>query len=849
MGDYNSNHPATMIKKAGPPVPPRPSAVLVANALAKSRAGNSSTTTVVTPGTTVTTSPSDHHYNNNPQQKQSTLNAGGGSLHNSIVVTSRNKILISNNSTASNSPSTGNSGTWQKTTAQGGVSVSTTVSAVEDMGLKPLQIETYTKSPSMIRAKRMVDYNHGQPQNTSARNAEDDSGDLWLHSRRPPPVAAARLTTAKAAAQDLMMSTRPKNTCNNNNNNFSGNQKSSSLENDAMRLLQDKKTVVVTSGGNESKPKNSFVATSSTFAGQNNHHHNANNGLNGAADEDHNNALGCRQAEPSPQTLVRVLGNGSNVAISNQSNYVNECTIGQSQSPANVQSQLAAGNDHHTNSNNKWTDNNKTRSDAILATTISTDTVALVSHSTRNYPEDVVLMTGSINDGDKVSRNSPYNRSTTAIELKTDNIESNDYCDDDNHNAFATDNHSGSNAVNGSSALPTVVHDNCRSDVIVVGGTTETASENHSVLQLLPPPPQRTTTRDQNRNRIEIKATEPGRYELGNWQRPKMQNHLSSISSSSSSSRTTLLIRSGSSASSDSSLSTTSSASLSSSSFSKGHEEQASSKSMAHHQLQQKQQRTEIIINHHHSPSIDHHHVQYPTNGGSLAGVVRPEPEGGESTSVGSANEQHHRTDVKKSTPVGGGALIKTAAVQLDRLPRERKVAFHEKLISELAAMHHRGQSPQPQEEEVAKRRATNARGDTAEITAEDEEQQHLKRHSISSPDGSSVSPNGSRRSRIRTADWIEVGDNGKQMLFSSCQISLEDSGLEDEMERLEETSSSGAGDSWDSVIDHDERYLLISCFMIRYCLLPVVVMIGERDCDGRWGDIWKRRSLSREEF
>lgn len=206
--------------------------------------------------------------------------------------------------------------------------------------------------------------------------------------------------------------------------------------------------------------------------------------------------------------------------------------------------------------------------------------------------------------------------------------------------------------------------------------------------------------------------------------------------------------------------------------------------------------------------------MQYPTTT-SLAGVVRPEPEGGESESIGSANEQQqHRTDVKKSTPVAvataAAAALKTA-VQLDRLPRERKVAFHEKLISELAAMHTRGQSPMspsppPPPPEETNHQRQQERKDPA--IAEDDHKQ-LKRRSIESPDRASVSPNGSHRSRIRTADWIEVGDNGKKVVFSSCQISLEDSGLEDEMERLEETSSSGAGDSWDSVIDHDERYLL----------------------------------------
>uniref|UniRef100_A0A1A9Z478 Uncharacterized protein n=1 Tax=Glossina pallidipes TaxID=7398 RepID=A0A1A9Z478_GLOPL len=76
------------------------------------------------------------------------------------------------------------------------------------------------------------------------------------------------------------------------------------------------------------------------------------------------------------------------------------------------------------------------------------------------------------------------------------------------------------------------------------------------------------------------------------------------------------------------------------------------------------------------------------------------------------------------------------------------------------------------------------------------------------SPSGcsSDSSPYGTERSaRIRTSDWIEVGDNGKEVTLTSCHISLEDSGLEDE-ERLDEMSSSGVGDSWDSVKEEAEQ-------------------------------------------
>ena len=70
----------------------------------------------------------------------------------------------------------------------------------------------------------------------------------------------------------------------------------------------------------------------------------------------------------------------------------------------------------------------------------------------------------------------------------------------------------------------------------------------------------------------------------------------------------------------------------------------------------------------------------------------------------------------------------------------------------------------------------------------------------------SDSSPYGTERSaRIRTSDWIEVGDNGKQVTLTSCHISLEDSGLEDE-ERMDEMSSSGVGDSWDSVKEAEQH-------------------------------------------
>ena len=77
-----------------------------------------------------------------------------------------------------------------------------------------------------------------------------------------------------------------------------------------------------------------------------------------------------------------------------------------------------------------------------------------------------------------------------------------------------------------------------------------------------------------------------------------------------------------------------------------------------------------------------------------------------------------------------------------------------------------------------------------------------LNRNSAqSTPD---ISPSGTQRSRIRHSDVIEYDKNGKKVLYSSCYISLEDSGLEDE-EKLDDCSS-GVGDSWDSCKDGEER-------------------------------------------
>ncbi|KAL9900467.1 uncharacterized protein ACN427_007673 [Glossina fuscipes fuscipes] len=182
----------------------------------------------------------------------------------------------------------------------------------------------------------------------------------------------------------------------------------------------------------------------------------------------------------------------------------------------------------------------------------------------------------------------------------------------------------------------------------------------------------------------------------------------------------------------------------------------------------------------------------------------------------------------------------------------EKKTAFHEMLISELAAMRtksnsmenlqtkdcrqsvdrstmlmatstpksstaaaiqntirNRYNSLEDHEEDVDADNIEDADGDTEDdllnkslkVIASNK----LRKRSPSGCSSDS-SPYGTERSaRIRTSDWIEVGDNGKEVTLTSCHISLEDSGLEDE-ERLDEMSSSGVGDSWDSVKEEAEQ-------------------------------------------
>lgn len=677
-----------MIKKPGPPVPPRPNAVLVANALAKTRVNSTPGGAVAVRQAVYNKSPtgSSEQQQNYPvpqSSSQSNNDAMGG---NGIMISAgKNKILIRNEAAA---------GSWQRAVASTFQSSSSTCNVVNVESLTPLQIETYTKSPSMMRAKRMVDYQSNG--SSSERNVDSDCAGMVGGGGGGGGSVATRTT-------DLISRTK---------NNTA---KIVSLENSSEngRVPPCSGTVVITSDSSSSSISRGGIESKKYFyssaAGVNNNH---SNGLNGGAaataatadDEDHN-FLDCRRRVQEESSPVKVLRNCN--AISNNKNYGNECTIGQSQQSQKDQ-------------RIKWIDSGSRRpetttdGDDATVTTIRTDTASIDSVS-QNYDQEKNRFNGG---GGEFIKNQNVVRSTaTAIEMQC------------KHNSYSQQ---------------TVTRNCSTGGVIVVGAATS----NNTCQELL------------NRNRIEIKATEPGRFETRNLQR---NNNNSS---------TTLLIRSGSSASSDSSLSTTSTASLTSSSSSPF---SAAKEAI----MKQQQKRTEIIINH--SPGIDHHQhrPKQLQQQHQLAGVVRPEPEGGES--ICSATED--RTDVKKSIPIAASALL------LDKLPRERKVAFHEKLISELAAMHPRD-------------------GAVVEIGGQTNDRNELTASPDNTNSSSAGSPNGSQRSRIRTADWIEVGDNGKQEIFSSCQISLEDSGLEDEMERLEETASSGAGDSWDSIIDHDERYL-----------------------------------------
>jgi hypothetical protein len=113
---------------------------------------------------------------------------------------------------------------------------------------------------------------------------------------------------------------------------------------------------------------------------------------------------------------------------------------------------------------------------------------------------------------------------------------------------------------------------------------------------------------------------------------------------------------------------------------------------------------------------------------------------------------------------------------QNDEKLKDRKVMFHEMLISELSEM----------------RRAGN---DT---------DNHHQYHRLSSAKScSDLSPSGNKQMTIMEMrdDVKVINKNGNTM----CLISLEDSGVEDE-EKADDCSSSGVGDSWDSCKDMQNR-------------------------------------------
>lgn len=194
---------------------------------------------------------------------------------------------------------------------------------------------------------------------------------------------------------------------------------------------------------------------------------------------------------------------------------------------------------------------------------------------------------------------------------------------------------------------------------------------------------------------------------------------------------------------------------------------------------------TEIIIKSAVAGEQERNDTNYETKLEHCIQVRTPSPPGVNSSFGGGRMENVTAVDVEAQTD-GNCVAAKVTP---------KKVSFHELLISELAAMHNNSRDSGGQLSVV--------------VPSGVEHEPHLlpERKRIPSTGSTDSSPNGTRKARIRTADWVEVGDNGKEVLLSSCQISLEDSGLEDE-ERLDDVSSSGVGDSWDSVKDIEERYV-----------------------------------------
>uniref|UniRef100_A0A182S5J7 Uncharacterized protein n=1 Tax=Anopheles maculatus TaxID=74869 RepID=A0A182S5J7_9DIPT len=189
----------------------------------------------------------------------------------------------------------------------------------------------------------------------------------------------------------------------------------------------------------------------------------------------------------------------------------------------------------------------------------------------------------------------------------------------------------------------------------------------------------------------------------------------------------------------------------------------------------------------------------------------RPEPEGGEHVVPSSDN--------RTAGTVTGASVTKSQSTTtldpatLDSKLSEKKIAFHELLISELTAMRQKQQKDQDHQDRQKVTQLQQEKGvqhDEPTVVAVDlakiNRRQRVPSERRSSGSETETTPNGTatRLPKIRTADWIEVGDNGKQVVLSSCQISLEDSGMEDE-EKLDDASS-GVGDSWDSVKEDAEE-------------------------------------------
>lgn len=212
----------------------------------------------------------------------------------------------------------------------------------------------------------------------------------------------------------------------------------------------------------------------------------------------------------------------------------------------------------------------------------------------------------------------------------------------------------------------------------------------------------------------------------------------------------------------------------------------------------------------------------------------RPEPEGKEEYREGSdsSNSDSFISACSTQNNSTRSGIEKSFEEKLS----EKKSIFSEMLISEIIASHP-PISVSPTQKVVTttvhsshvqrasiSNQTPNNHGEQTPPNSHSTPKSSSENHSLSSPlpsilkrerfpsvssSSNDVSPQGTQRSpRIRTSDWIEVGDNGKEVVMTSCHISLEDSGMEDE-ERLDDASS-GVGDSWDSIKDSEDRYVFM---------------------------------------